>query len=392
MNFQQLLLRIMLWSLAVAGGLGIVAVALVQSSWTWQVIGMGIATAVACAILIPISALAERLSFQAVGVVGIAVVLLEYVGTMTLIWELPRILGWWGLNEGLFFSMFFLIPAGLLTIGLLWASRTRFGRGAAYAGIGVVLATFVSYNCATWRMWGYPMYNRFWETGNVIFCLLGLAVLCGAGDTESLPRRLRLAGIVAAIPACVFAVFEIVFPTNRAAAGATFIALTAVAACIAHANTVTFCRLKPGQLWVRKVSICTTVVTAIFVSWILIAEILDWPAIDGAAYGRLAAATGIAASFATIAQFVLWRINAREKKLESPTASTADQLGQIEIICPRCQIQQSMSPGKTQCAHCELKFEINFEQPRCKNCEYLLVGLTGKTCPECGQAIATTTP
>jgi hypothetical protein len=392
MNTQQLLLRIMLWSLAVAAGLGIIAVGLLRSTWTWQVIGTGIATAVACAILIPISALAERPKLQAAGTVGIVVVVVEYVGAMALIWEAGRFVGWWRLDDGLIISMFFLLPAALLTTGLLCMSHTRFGRGAVRAGIVCICATFLTYNIGIWGRWDYPLSGRFWDAGNAIFCLLGLAVLCYAGDEKSLPLRLRAVGIVAAIPACAFALFEIFIPTNRATAGATFIVLTAIAACIAHANTATFCRLKPNQLWVRKISIGATIVTAIFISAILVAELLEWGAIDKDAYGRLAAATGIAASFATIALFVLWRFNTRSENIGGGETDKSNHRGQIEIICPRCKLQQSLNPGKNLCIQCELKIEINFEEPRCTNCEYLLVGLTGKNCPECGESIVIVGP
>ncbi len=391
MNIQQLMLRIMLWSLAIACGLGIVAVAFLQSTWTWQVIGTGIATAVTCAILMPVSALTDRTRLHAAGFVGIVVVILEYLGSLALIWELARLFNWRRLDDGLFFSMFFLIPTALLTIGLLWLSRTRFGSRASWAGIAVVWGTFSIYNIAIWGTWRYPMSGRYWNTGNAIFCLLGLAVLCHAGDDKSLPRRLRMLGIVTAIPACAFAIFEIFMPTGRHAAGVTFVVLTAVSACIAHANMVTFCLLKPIQFWVRRFSIGATIVTAIFASLILIAEILEWRATNTEALGRFAAATGIAASFATIALCVLWRINARTETAIDKT-DQGDALVQIEITCPRCKINQSLNPGKTQCAHCELKFEINFEQPRCTHCEYLLVGLTGDMCPECGKAIVIVGP
>lgn len=388
LNTQQLLLRIMLWSLAVAGGLGIVAVAFVESSWTWQVVGTGFFTAIACALLIPTSALAEKPSFKIAGFASMFVVLFEYLAMLTLIWELDRFLGTYQTDEQVGLTMLFVALATLLIVGLLWASHTRFGKAAAWCGIGVAVVTFIMTEVAVWLGYRSPYDDECGIMAATFFFLLGLSVLSFAGNEELPPRRWRFIGVVSGSAAFVFAFFEI-WQLARAKSTEAFIAnLTVLTAVIAHANLACFCRLKTDQLWVRKISIGATAATGIILALIFTDEIMRWHAIDYDAYGRLAAATGIAASFATIALCVLWRMNARAEKIAAADAETHDHLGQIELVCPRCKIKQSLDPGKSQCAHCDLKIEISFEEPRCTKCEYLLVGLTGETCPECGQSIA----
>lgn len=392
MNTQQLLLRVMLWSLAIAAGLGIVAVAFVQSDWTWQVVGTGIATAIACAVLIPASALSERPQFQIAGIIAMILVLLEYLGSILLIWEIDRAIGSYRTDEQIGLTMFFMALAALMAVGLMWAKDTRFGRSAAWIGIGIVVTTFIWYEIAIWLGRRSKWDDECWAFGSALFCLLGLAVLCHAGTEELPPRRWRYLGIITAVVAFILAAVEIWLNSNRKWTGAVFVNLTAFSVVIAHANLITFCRLKPDQRWVRNISVGATSLTAIFVALLITDEIMRWHAIDNDAFGRLAAATGIAASFATIALCVLWRMNAKSDALAAAPIETIDHLGQVDITCPRCKIQQSLDPGKNQCAHCELKIEINFEEPRCTNCEYLLVGLTGQTCPECGKPIVIMTP
>ena len=377
----------MLWSLAIAAGLGIFAIAFAQSAWTWQIVWSGIMTAITCAVLIPTSALAERPKFQTAGTIAMVVLLLEYLGSLLLIWDIGPRFGNYRIDESIGFSMFILLPASLATIGLLAAAKTRFGRSTAWLGIGLIIATVVIYEIAIVSRLPYPRRYNYWGSGNTTFCLLGLAILCYAGEAHSPRRRWRYFGIIAAVPAWAYALFEIWVPTERPSAGTLSAFLIALAVVIALANLTAFCQLKPQQKWVQKLSIATTAVTALTVALIESARIQGWPAFDSDAYGRLAAATGIAASFATIALCVLWRMNVRSERITESEAAR-ESVGQIELICPRCKIKQSLNPGKSQCAHCELKFEINFEEPRCTKCEYLLVGLTGETCPECGHMIA----
>jgi hypothetical protein len=60
--------------------------------------------------------------------------------------------------------------------------------------------------------------------------------------------------------------------------------------------------------------------------------------------------------------------------------------GRLELVCPRCQLDQLMSTGLSQCRRCGLALLIEIEEPRCP-CGYLLYQLAGDTCPECGRTV-----
>jgi len=58
----------------------------------------------------------------------------------------------------------------------------------------------------------------------------------------------------------------------------------------------------------------------------------------------------------------------------------------LPIACPRCHTQQELPPGPGKCRKCGLRIGITIEETRCA-CGYLLYGLTGDTCPECGRKV-----
>lgn len=68
---------------------------------------------------------------------------------------------------------------------------------------------------------------------------------------------------------------------------------------------------------------------------------------------------------------------------------------QMVIVCPRCNLQQTVTAGHSTCSGCKLRFKIEIEEPRCEKCGYLLYQLTENRCPECGAVFETyprTTP
>jgi hypothetical protein len=58
----------------------------------------------------------------------------------------------------------------------------------------------------------------------------------------------------------------------------------------------------------------------------------------------------------------------------------------LELRCPDCGEQQTMSAGIERCRRCGLTIMIDVEEPRCA-CGYLLFNLQGDECPECGRKV-----
>ena len=69
-----------------------------------------------------------------------------------------------------------------------------------------------------------------------------------------------------------------------------------------------------------------------------------------------------------------------------PSETVAPEL-EIEVVCPRCKLQQPLKTGPSRCARCRLKISIEVEEPRCPKCSYLLYHLTEPRCPECGEPL-----
>lgn len=70
-----------------------------------------------------------------------------------------------------------------------------------------------------------------------------------------------------------------------------------------------------------------------------------------------------------------------EIKVEDPLRAVS---AVIHVRCPRCQREQELPEGNSQCATCRLRFSITVEEPRCPNCGFNLHLLTRPICPECG--------
>jgi hypothetical protein len=100
---------------------------------------------------------------------------------------------------------------------------------------------------------------------------------------------------------------------------------------------------------------------------------------------RLIGAITILGSLGTIATPILGRLENLDQQAMGDSALRGNV--PVSLTCPRCAHQLSaMSNRISRCKGCGLKITVEFEEPRCA-CGYLLLGLTGDTCPECGKAI-----
>ncbi len=94
---------------------------------------------------------------------------------------------------------------------------------------------------------------------------------------------------------------------------------------------------------------------------------------------RLFAASAVADACATIALLILKRLRRAPSELGESAGRAI-----VEIRCPRCSSEQRLPLGKSECKACGLKMSIDIESDTCIECGYLLQGLPGRTCPECG--------
>ena len=79
MSLRTILLKGMLWSLAFAAVTGVLAVLVEGGHLAWRVVGTGFVTALACGLMLPISSSIDREKTRSAGLLGMAVVILEFL-------------------------------------------------------------------------------------------------------------------------------------------------------------------------------------------------------------------------------------------------------------------------------------------------------------------------
>lgn len=138
----------------------------------------------------------------------------------------------------------------------------------------------------------------------------------------------------------------------------------------------------------RLVRVGTIACAAAVALWAILA-FWDWDVLYG--YGefilRVVGAIAIVGSLGTIATPLLARLEGLDRDAEGDATLTG--VVPVSLTCPRCAKALVIAANKTRrCQGCGLKISVRFQEPRC-DCGYLLHGLTGDTCPECGRSIPT---
>ncbi len=107
---------------------------------------------------------------------------------------------------------------------------------------------------------------------------------------------------------------------------------------------------------------------------------LGWD--EGSFLWRGMGASGILAGCGTLALVVLAVLN---RQIDYEPGSK--EMLSLFLACPRCGKKQNVAIGEASCVACDLRISTRIEEPRCRNCGYLLYKLTSDRCPECGEAL-----
>ncbi len=377
MVLRKILLRITLWSLIAAAVVGAVAVLFYPETVAWKVIGTAISTACAAAVLIPLLMLVDKPRTRASGFVGAAALLAIYVLDMMMIWDLCTAFGtrWRGYEECLCTIGSILVTAPPAMI-YLFGINTVLGRIAGF--VGTVLTAFV-FICLVVLSWTpYAMHstlNADVFAGAVSAAgAMATAALLGAGTDR---RHWRWVGVAtAAIGAgiVIYAKFRGLNESNG-----TVEVIFSIAIVVAHANLAEVCPLVGRQRLFGRITILFTAITFVILD---IMAIRHWEDSTGM-LARSAGATGIIASFCSLALIVLAFIN---RKLETVRVAF-ESVKQYTVICPVCATKQTLPVGESHCCKCRLVIRAQFEEPHCPKCNYVLLMLTSDRCPECGEPL-----
>ena len=361
-----------------AAATGVLAVLLASGGIVWRVVGTGFTTAFASGLMLGVSRLIDHQKLRSAGLLGMGAVIIEFLMVLALIWEVPRNV--WGLRceEQIALTVVFFGLGVVLIMSFQRLLHEPCGIVAGRVGEVVTLAMFVACMMASWV--DLAVFNDdWWETAGVIALFGGLATLnlvnVGTGDH----RHWRWAGIMASVIAGGMWLMDIWVGAGSDLGAVFFCGLIGFAAVSAHANLSLVGALKPGQIWVRGVTIGAAVLTAGFVELIIISDLFSGMGVADNLLSRLAAAAGIVTGCGTLALCVLLPMN-RKVAYEA----IAPELNEVTLICPRCRKKQPIRTGDSACSACGLRISIRVDEPRCPQCDYLLYGLTSDRCPECG--------
>jgi hypothetical protein len=128
---------------------------------------------------------------------------------------------------------------------------------------------------------------------------------------------------------------------------------------------------------VRNVVIGLVMATGAFITLAIVVE----PREEFA--GRLLGALVIVTLLGVVSVPILYRMHGIERREGVETSPL-----EVRLTCPRCLLEQTVAAGVSRCGRCRLKFNLEIEEPRCPECNYLLYRLTTPRCPECGHALA----
>jgi hypothetical protein len=382
MPFRRILLHIMLWSLGVGAVLGALAVLAGGGEAFARISGTTLVTAAAAGLLIPLSKLVDKATSRPAGLLGMSLVIAEFLLALVAIWELvPSFLGD---QESVLMTVAFLPVCGTAAAVMLRiATGDPRGRLSGIVGIAIAVACFVLIMGAAWIASGWQQRDKLMGSSGVlaIFGLLLVAGLAGGVPWPKLRPVLwagRAVGAAAAVVGATIALYAIWYNIHESSG--VFRAITSVAAVVAHANLCLLVPLIGAQKWVRVVAVAAGVCTAFSLN-IAMAHGLDVLVREYAE--RAASAAGIITCCGSLALVVLACINRRipSETRELPTVR------EVRIFCPGCGRKPLLAIGRSTCPTCRLQFEIRVREPRCPKCDYLLFMLASDRCPECGESV-----
>jgi drug/metabolite transporter (DMT)-like permease len=383
---RRVLLWVMLGSLGAAAAAGVFGVVVPGIDIVGRVIGMAVATAVCCGLIMSAGRYFEKAEQRLSATVAIGLILFEYLLCLVMIWGLANtFLPMRRAEEAPGMSMAFVAATG---IPIVWMCRLIFDASTRIAGfVGVFLfgVALMILLAGAWWNGNYRQTNEIVGTGFSIeaFVFPLVACLVGLGTGER-GRWFRWIGLAASVLGCGIlcnsAIRDLDISTDF-----TFICSAVIAAFVAHLNLSLRAPLPPGLRWLRWITVAAIAVTGVLIIYIVGFDSFNHNRYDNDLDSRLIAAGAICAGCGTLAMLIITRMN---RKAEHVMVAPAD-LHEIQLQCPACQTKQTLPLGDGKCSECGLRFLIKIDEPRCETCGYLLYRLKSDRCPECGTPVNT---
>ena len=379
MELRRILLRIILWSLGIAAVLGAMAVLTGGRETLWRVSATTALTAVAAALLMPVSLLLDQSKSRPAGVLGTALVVIEFLLGLALIWNMTQYAPVAAMSEKVALTMTFLAVCGVPAMAFLRTLRTSYARAAAPLGLAFSALSFTLMMFGVWAQAQPFMLEEWPQTAGLVgglglltaTCLLNLTA-----DEAMWLRMVRVGGALASLLAMTIAIYAVWKHIHEDNGLVT--TLISCGAVVTHYNLARLCPLTSGQAWVRWAAVGAIIATALCVD-LLAVKVLPQRDI----FERGAGAAGVIAACASMALIVLARIN---RRIVEP-GREMEAIRDVQILCAGCGRKQRLPIGRSACPACRVRYEIRVEEPRCVTCGYLLFQLTSPRCPECDTAV-----
>ncbi len=394
---RKLILKVLLFCLAFTAIAGILAV-MSSSNALGRVIGTGFWATFCALLMLAFASRSDKKTTQGAVMLGMIIVIIEFLLVLGLIWEAPETLGLGHrAAEALGITCLIMVPWGTAGMIFLTLHASPFTRIAGITGLGAIGASFVVAVIATWSRVALAFHafhhdERWWGIAwSLAICgILAAVSLVGVGTpvsawTGGKPdpeqgslRHWRWLGVIAAAGTGALFIFLVWTDQFHTVNGFSIIVsiLSAIALIVPFLNLVLLAPLLPNQRWLGQLTVGLGVAT---IAMITVMGVMKE---ENDLMLRFIAAGGIATACACLALLVLVRLNIKTTFGEAQTVDI-----RIDLTCPRCRRTQQLPPGPSQCGDCGLKIELKIEDPRCTQCGYLLYRLEADNCPECGNTI-----
>jgi len=342
---SELMFRVMLWSLGIAAVCGVGAVLTASFAVVGRVVGTAMLTAgVSAALWQSIDQLElKRASIRRLVDVASAGF---YLFCLLAIWGIGNEPKMWGTAIAIFAGFY-------QATGGLWLAERHDRRISGLLLAVLSIPSFMCWLIAIWLDLSKSMEIFF--VGTTLTAWTIAASACLFGHTFDSKHQWRWLGVAAAALGyglTVVLIFE-GYPTTTWLEKLTFL-IGSICAIVLHANLLLLAKLGNEQKWLRPAVIAVAVGCVCCVDTLVITE-----ASGTGLLVRITIALAIVASAGTIAIAYIGRRNTRLKKMPSePVTASEPTLSAVDVRCPRCGLQQSLSLGRSECQSCKLGFKI----------------------------------
>ncbi len=336
------------WLLGTAAVIGVLTVLVSGNDTLERVASTVLVSAVATGLLWPLSYLLHDHKTLATGLLGVVSVLVIFLLTIPLIWELDRI------DDEMWMTSLAIgatTPWGMIMLQLLQVPRVRV---AARIGMGLYAVLLSIFLVAAWHPGGWPIRHE-WSTFGSWLALYGaLSVGCLVGWVPWQWRDWRWLGVTAnALAMSIWLWAEGSEIEQRAV-----ILLTSLGIVVAHTSLSLLVPLRGRQAWVRSGATFALILAAFFLNVELLFVTSRYRI---TLFGRIAAASAIVACCGSLALIILPHWNRWRYRVETP-----GDLRVVKLVCPQCGKSQTLPLNGGQCKRCGLSIVVQVTRPAAK--------------------------